>query len=50
MGFLLGLLVDGEVVTGSSEKVWRDVCWDFLDFSVPLDNTMVLQGQRIVIK
>ena len=50
VGFLLGLFVDGEVVTGSSEKVWRNVCWDFLDFSVPLDNTMVLQGQRIVIK
>jgi len=42
--FLLGLPVDGEVVTGSIEKVWKDVCQDFLDFSVPLDNIMVLQG------
>ena len=42
--FLLGLPVDGEVVIGSTEKVWKDVCQDFLDFSVPLDNIMVLQG------
>ena len=47
---LLGLRVDGKVVTGSTEKVWKEVCWDFLGFSVPDDNTKVLQGQRIVIK
>ena len=47
---LLGLHVDGKAVTGSIEKVWKEVCWDFLGFSVPDDNTKVLQGQRIVIK
>ena len=47
---LLGLLVDGEAITGSTEKVWKQVCRDFLSFSVPNDNTKVLQGQRIVIK
>ena len=47
---LLELLVNGKAIVGSTEKVWRDVCWDFLSFTVPLDNTSVLQGERIVIK
>ena len=41
---LLGLPVDGEVVTGSMQKEWPNVCWDFLNFNVPNDNTKVLQG------
>ena len=47
---LFGLPINGEAVTGSTEKVWKQVCWDFLGFSVPNDKTKVLQGQRIVIK
>ncbi|KAK9993603.1 hypothetical protein SO802_023306 [Lithocarpus litseifolius] len=47
---LLGLLVDGETVTGSIENFWKHVCLDFLGFNVLDDNTKVLQGQRIVIK
>ena len=30
---LLELLVNGKAIVGSTEKVWRDVCWDFLSFS-----------------
>ena len=47
---LFGLPVNGKAIFGSTEKVWRDVCQDFLGFTVPLDNTSVLQGERIVIK
>ncbi|KAL0004077.1 hypothetical protein SO802_011638 [Lithocarpus litseifolius] len=47
---LLGLPIDGKAVTWSIEKVWKQVCQDFLGFSVPDDNTKELQGQRIVIK
>ena len=47
---LFGLPVNGKAIFGSTEKVWRDVCQDFLGFTVPLDNTPVLQGERIVIK
>ena len=47
---LFGLPIDGEAVTRSIEKVLRDVYWDFLGYTIPLDNTLVLQGQRIVIK
>ena len=41
---LLGLPVDGEVVTGSTQKEWPNVCRDFLNFNVPNDNPKVLQG------
>ena len=47
---LLGLPVDGEAITGSTQKEWPTVCRDFLGFSVQNDNTKVLLGQRIVIK
>ena len=47
---LLGLPVDDEAITGSTQKVWRDVCWDFLGFIPINDNTKQLTGQRIVIK
>ena len=29
---LLGLPVDGDAITGSTQKTWVDVCWDFLSF------------------
>ena len=46
---LFRLPVDGEAIVRSIAKVWRDMCRDFLGFTVPMDNTSVLQGQRIVI-
>ena len=47
---LFGLPFNGKAVVGSTEKFWKDVCWDFPGFTVPLDNTLMLQGERIVIK
>ena len=29
---LLGLPVDGDAITGSTQKTWVDVCQDFLGF------------------
>jgi len=46
----LGLPVDGEAITGSIQKEWRHVCWDFLGFQPINDDTNVLIGKRIVIK
>ena len=50
MEVLFGLPINGKAVTRSTEKVLKDMYWDFLGFTVPLDNTLVLRGQRIVIK
>ena len=50
MEVLFGLPIDGEAIVESTAKVWRDVCRDFLGFTVPMDDTLVLQGQRILIK
>ncbi|XP_050242133.1 serine/threonine-protein phosphatase 7 long form homolog [Quercus robur] len=50
MEILFELPVDGKAIVESTAEVWRDVCRDFLGFTVPMDNTLVLQGQRILIK
>ncbi|KAL0004852.1 hypothetical protein SO802_012413 [Lithocarpus litseifolius] len=47
---LFGFPIDGEVVVGNTTLNWKELCRDFLGFNVPEDNTMVLQGQRILIK
>ena len=47
---LLGHPVDGEAITRSTQKVWQDVCRDFLGFVPINDNTKQLTSQRIVIK
>ena len=47
---LLGLPVDGDAITGSTQKTWVDVCWDFLGFqTINQDNHKQLTGQRILI-
>ncbi|KAL0004183.1 hypothetical protein SO802_011744 [Lithocarpus litseifolius] len=47
---LLEFPVDGEAITRSTQKVWRDVCRDFLGFVLINDETKQLTSQRIVIK
>ena len=47
---LLGLPIDGKAIIGSTQKVWQDVCRDFLGFVPINDETKQLTGQRIVIK
>ena len=47
---LLELPIYGKAITGSMQKVWRDVCQDFLSFFPINDNTKQLTSQRIVIK
>ena len=47
---LLGLPVNGDAITGSTQKTWVDVCWDFLGFqTINQDNHKQLTGQRILI-
>ncbi|XP_075663023.1 serine/threonine-protein phosphatase 7 long form homolog [Castanea sativa] len=47
---LLGLPVDGDAITGSTQKSWVDVCRDFLGFQpINQDNHKQLTGQRILI-
>ena len=47
---LLGLPVDGDAITGSTQKTWVDVCREFLGFRpVNQDNHKQLDGQRILI-
>ena len=47
---LLGLLIDGDAITGSTQKTWVDVCRDFLGFRpINQDNHKQLDGQRILI-
>ena len=50
MEVLLRLPVDGEAITRSTQKVWWDVCQDFLGFVPINDETKQLTSQRIVIK
>ena len=50
MEVLLRLPVDGETITRSMQKVWWDVCQDFIGFVPINDETKQLTGQRIVIK
>ncbi|XP_075656691.1 serine/threonine-protein phosphatase 7 long form homolog [Castanea sativa] len=47
---LLGLPVDGDAITGSTQKTWVDVCRDFLGFQPRNEgNHKQLTGQRILI-
>ena len=34
----LGLPIDGDAITGSTQKTWVDVCRDFLSFYINQDN------------
>ncbi|KAK9996213.1 hypothetical protein SO802_020899 [Lithocarpus litseifolius] len=47
---LLGLPVDGEAITGSTEKIWVTVCQEFLGFQPVNNERKQLDGQRILIK
>ena len=47
---LLELPVDGEAITGSTQKEWENVCRDFLGFRPINDERKQLNGQRILIK
>ena len=47
---LLGPLVDGDVVTGSTQKEWENVCHEFLGFQPINQEHKQLTGQRILIK
>ena len=50
MEVLLGLPIDGEAITGSTQKGRREVCRDFLGFRpINQDNHKQLDGQRILI-
>uniref|UniRef100_A0A7N2N3Z4 Aminotransferase-like plant mobile domain-containing protein n=1 Tax=Quercus lobata TaxID=97700 RepID=A0A7N2N3Z4_QUELO len=47
---LLRLPVDGDAITGSTQKTWVNVCRDFLGFQpVTQNNHKQLDGQRILI-
>ncbi|XP_065624735.1 serine/threonine-protein phosphatase 7 long form homolog [Quercus suber] len=47
---LLGLPVDGDAITGSTQKTWTEVCWEFLGFQpINQDRHKQLDGQRILI-
>ncbi|XP_030949704.1 serine/threonine-protein phosphatase 7 long form homolog [Quercus lobata] len=47
---LLGLPVDGDAISGSTQKTWVNVCRDFLGFQlVTQNNHKQLDGQRILI-
>ncbi|XP_030941528.1 protein MAIN-LIKE 1-like [Quercus lobata] len=47
---LLGLPVDGDAITGSTQKTWTEVCRDFLGFQpINQDAHKQLTGQRILI-
>ncbi|KAK9998277.1 hypothetical protein SO802_017880 [Lithocarpus litseifolius] len=47
---LLGLPVDGEAITRSTQKEWVNMCWDFLGFQPVNNERKQLDGQRILIK
>ena len=47
---ILGIPIDGEVLIGPTSLDWRQECTDLLGFTIPLSNTTVLTGQRILIK
>ncbi|XP_065628827.1 serine/threonine-protein phosphatase 7 long form homolog [Quercus suber] len=47
---LLGLPVDGDAITGSTQKTWPVVCREFLGFApINQDQHKQLDGQRILI-
>uniref|UniRef100_A0A7N2MJ75 Aminotransferase-like plant mobile domain-containing protein n=1 Tax=Quercus lobata TaxID=97700 RepID=A0A7N2MJ75_QUELO len=47
---LLGLPVDGDVVTGSTQKEWENVCDEYLGFRPTNEDHLERAGQRILIK
>ena len=47
---LLGLLVDGDTITRSTQKEWENVCHECLGFRPTIQDHMQLTGQRILIK
>ncbi|KAL0010957.1 hypothetical protein SO802_006065 [Lithocarpus litseifolius] len=47
---LLGLPVDGDAITGSTQKEWENVCDEFLGFRHINQEHKQLNGQRIPIK
>ncbi|XP_050254850.1 serine/threonine-protein phosphatase 7 long form homolog [Quercus robur] len=48
---ILGLPIDGDAVTGSTQKTWTAVCEEFLGFQpITQDQHKELHGQRILIK
>ena len=47
---LLGPLVDGDAVTGSTQKEWENMCHEFLGFQLINQEHMQFTGQRILIK
>ena len=48
---ILGLPVDGDAVTGSTQKNWMSVCKEFLGFRpITQEQHKELNGQRILIK
>ena len=47
---LLGLPVNGDTITGSTQKTWTEVCRDFLGFQpINQEPHKQLTGQRILI-
>ena len=47
---LLGLPIDGDAITGSTQKEWENVCHEYLGFRPINQNHTQLTGQRILIK
>ena len=47
---LLGLLVNGDAITGSTQKDWVNLCQEFLGFRPINQEHKQLTGQRILIK
>ena len=50
MEILLGLPVNGDTITGSTQKDWVNVCQEFLSFQPINQEHKQLTGQRILIK
>ncbi|XP_050281394.1 serine/threonine-protein phosphatase 7 long form homolog [Quercus robur] len=47
---LLGLPVDGDAITGSTQKIWETVCDEYLGFRPANEDHLECSGQRILIK
>ncbi|XP_050290355.1 serine/threonine-protein phosphatase 7 long form homolog [Quercus robur] len=47
---LLGLPVDGDAITGSTQKIWETVCDEYLGFRPANEDHLECTGQRILIK
>ena len=46
----LGLPIDGDAITGSTQKTWTEVCRDFLGFQpINQEPNKQITGQRILI-